>query len=61
MKYKDICCGEFFEFWGHYYMKMDDGGSVIVKGQYKGTIIDFDLDEEVIPVNCEMKFTKRKE
>ena len=61
MKYKDIYCGEFFGFWGHHYMKIDDGGSVIVKGQYKGTIIDFDPDEEVIPVNCEMKFTKRKE
>ena len=61
MEYKNICCGEFFEFWGHHYIKIDDGGAVIVKGQYKGTIIDFDLDEEVIPVNCEMKFTKRKE
>ena len=61
MKYRDICCGEFFGFWGHHYMKINDGGSVIVKGQYKGTIIDFDPDEEVIPVNCEMNFTGRKE
>lgn len=61
MEYRDICCGEFFEFLGHHCMKIDDGGSVIVKGQHKGTIIDFELDEEVIPVNCDMKFTKRKE
>lgn len=61
MKYRDICCGEFFEFWSHNCMKIDDGGSVIVKGQHKGTILDFDLNEEVVPVNCEMKFTKRKE
>lgn len=61
MEYKDINIGEFFEFWGHYYMKIDDGGSVIIKGQHKGTIIDFEIGEKVIPVYCEMKFTKRKE
>lgn len=61
MKYMGVNIGEFFKFSGYYFIKIDDGGSVIISPRHKGTIIDFDLDEEVVPVDCNIRFTKREE
>lgn len=62
MEYRNIGFGTCFGWNGLCFMKLDDGGAIVIHHPTQsGTILDFDLDEKVVPLNCEMRFTKREE
>lgn len=62
MLWRNVNSGEFVNWNGLYLIKLDDyGAAVINHPSQSGAILDLNLNEEVVPFNCEMKFTKRKE